>query len=579
LGGNAKYTIPIYQRPYSWGDAEIRKLLSDIFTSYWGNDGTIVNEPMFIGTMQLSPGENGSMHIIDGQQRLTTLLLLIKVLHNDFGEVATDFTFDWLSTKVNNGVQQEYLTQALESPLDPEGAEVNPYLRNALMVREIYYEFVRDDEGTVILTDPKSFYDFLAGNLYFVVIETRASLSKTLQIFNAINTTGMDLNGGDLFKLHFYEYLTRNRGYSEDVFEDISSLYQKIDNYNAQHKRQVSDINQILRIYQYILIARHKLSPVLYTLATSTFFERLFETIINKAVHENYAKAEKAELSLDDIDRIIEARYKWEDSLYPTVEDACAMHFIWQSRYHRHWIILFVYLYQFNDKQSPDVDFWAFIRQLSKFYLIYSIRFQKAINHIHTQTYSLMSKIIHEDKAAVTAFLEKGIGTLDSHSNGYYNLQATLNGNIVYNAKMKNLICRLSAMLHETYTSADQSDINAVVHKLFNTPIDIEHIQSYHHKDGTKNEAIWAEWKDNLNSLGNLMVLEQDINRSIKNNGYDIKQVKYKKSTHAIVRKQIIEYPDWDLEKCTLRKLSEIKSVSGYLFPAPTTPDKEEVQV
>ncbi|NMD01538.1 MAG: HNH endonuclease [Bacteroidales bacterium] len=54
-------------------------------------------------------------------------------------------------------------------------------------------------------------------------------------------------------------------------------------------------------------------------------------------------------------------------------------------------------------------------------------------------------------------------------------------------------------------------------------PIDIEHIQYYHDKDGEKPEDIWEEWQEDINSIGNLMILEQEINRSISNNTYDKK--------------------------------------------------------
>lgn len=54
LDNGTKFVIPIYQRPYSWTDEQLRKFISDIFTSFWGNDGISNEEPMFIGTMQLS---------------------------------------------------------------------------------------------------------------------------------------------------------------------------------------------------------------------------------------------------------------------------------------------------------------------------------------------------------------------------------------------------------------------------------------------------------------------------------------------------------------------------------------------
>jgi hypothetical protein len=54
------------------------------------------------------------------------------------------------------------------------------------------------------------------------VIETRAGLSKTLQIFKAINTAGLDLDNTDVFKIRLYEYLSETTENSDDMFESVS---------------------------------------------------------------------------------------------------------------------------------------------------------------------------------------------------------------------------------------------------------------------------------------------------------------------------------------------------------------------
>lgn len=54
LNGTTNYVIPIYQRPYSWTESQIKKFINDIFASFWGYEQDKDAEPMFIGTMQLS---------------------------------------------------------------------------------------------------------------------------------------------------------------------------------------------------------------------------------------------------------------------------------------------------------------------------------------------------------------------------------------------------------------------------------------------------------------------------------------------------------------------------------------------
>lgn len=569
LDNATKFVIPIYQRSYSWTDEQLRKFISDIFASFWGNDGVSNEEPMFIGTMQLSTKNiHNEQDIIDGQQRLTTFLLLFKVLLIKFPscEELSKISLDWLSTRVNNGKQQFYLQEVIIDDLSFNDETLNPYLRNAYLINELINEQTKDEEGKSLPFDVDKFVKYLLSNVYFVVIETRAGLSKTLQIFNAINTTGLDLNGGDIFKIRMYEYLRDKQGKDETAFDEISRLYHLIDEHNAHLKYKATDIQGILGIYQIILIAKYNLPVTLYSYGTDTFFERLFDSIfnINKWEHFNN-NTQNIVLSIKDIERIIHIRYEWDNNNYKTCEDACAMNFIWLSRYSRYWTLIFVFLYRFNEEEDSWNKMLLFTRQLSKLYIIYSIRFLKAINELHSFTYSLIKEIIGGSLEEVMSLLNNKINKLENHK-GWGDLENALKGDITYNAKIKNIICRLSAMLEEDYKTSDESQIERIRKLLFDTVIDIEHIQSYHDSNGDKREDIWSEWQENINSIGNLMILEQKINRSISNNPYEIKIMRYHESNFSIVKNLTFQYSDWNLEKCLYRKDKEAQKIFDYLF-------------
>jgi len=84
-----KYSIPVYQRPYSWTNVEIKNLLEDIFEIY--NNESLKNEEklLFTGTMFIRIGENirneyTEYEVVDGQQRITTFTLILMVLLNYF---------------------------------------------------------------------------------------------------------------------------------------------------------------------------------------------------------------------------------------------------------------------------------------------------------------------------------------------------------------------------------------------------------------------------------------------------------------------------------------------------------------
>ncbi len=261
LYNKTKFIIPIYQRPYLWTDEQLRKFIFDIFTSFWGNDGSSSEEPMFIGTMQLTKNINNEQNIIDGQQRLTTFLIFIKVLKIKFPDYKElcEISLDWLSTRVNNGKQQLYLEEVITSDLTFNKETLNPYLKNAYLINELIEEQTKDEEGKPLPIKIDTFVKHLLSNVYFVIIETRAGLSKTLQIFNSINTTGLDLNGGDIFKIRMYEYLIDKKGWDETSFDKISGLYHSIDEQNSNLKYNATDIRGILSIYQNILIAKYNL--------------------------------------------------------------------------------------------------------------------------------------------------------------------------------------------------------------------------------------------------------------------------------------------------------------------------------
>ena len=75
-----KYVVPIYQRKYSWTDKEIEQLLEDIINRE-------ENDKYFLGTLTVDKKEDGSYEVIDGQQRLTTLCLIMIYLNKHIDDL------------------------------------------------------------------------------------------------------------------------------------------------------------------------------------------------------------------------------------------------------------------------------------------------------------------------------------------------------------------------------------------------------------------------------------------------------------------------------------------------------------
>lgn len=86
---DTSYFIPMYQRNYSWGKAEIEQLIQDIEDGCKNNN----SQNYYLGTLVVNQYENSSLsgdvkfEIIDGQQRFTTLLLLLYYLEQEHSDL------------------------------------------------------------------------------------------------------------------------------------------------------------------------------------------------------------------------------------------------------------------------------------------------------------------------------------------------------------------------------------------------------------------------------------------------------------------------------------------------------------
>src|SRR3954447_3640907 len=89
---DAKYTIPIYQRNYAWDAEQIEQLISDVHDAM--SDG---DDNYFLGNLIVTERDSKAIdyEVIDGQQRLTTLYLLLTYLRNS-GQAVADSHVDRL---------------------------------------------------------------------------------------------------------------------------------------------------------------------------------------------------------------------------------------------------------------------------------------------------------------------------------------------------------------------------------------------------------------------------------------------------------------------------------------------------
>lgn len=582
------FRVPIFQRPYSWGEQQIQSFVTDLLAAFTGANGRPKEEPMFIGTMQLKNAvlidkQKGQWahDVVDGQQRMSTLILLLKILRDRAPTAArwADLAIEArLSTAVSSGAQQRYLLEALAADSEaPAVAGQNPYLKVIPLIRGFLDNAERAadadngaDPQALLPLDVAGFVTYLTSKVYFVVIETRASLSKTLQIFDAINTSGMDLNGGDVFKVRYYEYLQATKHVGEEAFNRISALYQAIDNQNRAFKRGVTSIEGVLSLVQHILVARHGMAKVLHDYGSSTFFERFFDVVLRVNPWANYSRptCEAIDLRIEEIDRLIRVRYEWE-RVIPALgaEARCMLEFIRWSRYRAYEYLIVL----FRNRYGADLALTEkFIIQLSKLFVIFSILYWRTVNELHG-----VMRGVNDGPGLIGMICGAKPAEFADQVIAYINAQIAVQKTKFHNAlndyqltdneRAKSLACRVSAMLEEL--PLDGATACKVWKAIFGTSIDIEHIESYNHEIEAERVRVHKEYGPEINRLGNLVVLESGLNRSISNGDYQkVKIPAYAaQKDFEIVRKHAKQYPEWGPTQCVKRKGQEVEKLVKYL--------------
>ncbi len=152
------YQIPIYQRPYQWTEENCEKLLDDLFFNYEDDR----ESDYFCGSLVLiqSDESNKTYDVVDGQQRLSTFILLAKVLADLYNGLDPEY-LEYLQESWKDrykerkrlsfntiGSNAEYDFQdALEHFNDSQASKnknnKNNYLKNAICLKD-YLEKKRD---------------------------------------------------------------------------------------------------------------------------------------------------------------------------------------------------------------------------------------------------------------------------------------------------------------------------------------------------------------------------------------------------------------------------------------------------
>lgn len=406
------YSLPMYQRPYSW-DVETVEAFVDSLLSAYGR-----KEDLFFGTILLNPS-GGYEEVVDGQQRILTFRLLFHLLDLFAGN--GDRTYASIQYSELSGHEQENLEKALEAKSGlsiptktlrgKAGKQFLDETRENLFLRNLCLmdHFLRKEaeEGF----DFEGFRRFLEDHVYFVQLEGKGlSLSQIVRIFDSINTTGMKLNTEDLFKIQFYSFL----GEGKDVLSGINAEYEKVKAANKESKAPYS-IHTTIRAFRFYLYQRNRreeFGPDGERL-TSEDMEESLEGFFEQAFRKwNSSSEERKEVfrsfcELNDLSIDI-YRHCWDwskgddlsgNEYYRALEDKWLLFLFplcWKTRYSAFWPSFFALAYQFKEKNPTLSRPVLFARTAEEFrpllllFLRASVVFDKRVHSVQKEAYDYL---------------------------------------------------------------------------------------------------------------------------------------------------------------------------------------------
>lgn len=222
------FTIPAYQRPYTWNAEHTIQLLTDI-------KDAIDNKEVeyFIGSIvTIEKSKNSVYEVVDGQQRLTTINIifsaLVDLIESDAVKaqlrdrlVLVNVYADPPENKPRLQVRSQdamvFLKVVIEGELISDQSGYSDSQLNFILNKNAAKDFFKK----MGVKELKNFSEYLEKHVYLVFISAE-KFDSALRLFNVLNARGVPLGNSDLIKSHLYGQVN-NLSVFEQAWADIET--------------------------------------------------------------------------------------------------------------------------------------------------------------------------------------------------------------------------------------------------------------------------------------------------------------------------------------------------------------------
>lgn len=397
----ADFLIPDYQRPYGWDEEQCQTLWDDIFQFAFPNNNSEEfneNEEYFLGSIVTYRNEQSQSEVIDGQQRLTTLMLILRAFYDKFEKMQ-----DQASKKTRERIEScIWKTDTFGTPdksklkLDSEVATDNDkdefleLLRTGVVKPNSRSQYVKNYQFFQRQVD-----DFLQGFAsYFPLLPTRIldncillpieaeSQDTALRIFSTLNDRGLPLSDADIFKAQFYKYYG-DLG-EKDVFIDRWKELEEITG-NIFHPVSGTPMDELFTRYMYFLRAKEG-NKSTSTEALRKFYERNKYQYLKK--HETVEELKTVAVFWQGIIDQDSDRFS-EKVLKKLFVLNYAPNGMWQ-----HITTAYFLKNKSGDGRLEEVSFSKFLDKITAFIFTYAIT-NPGLNALRTPIYDEMINVVN----------------------------------------------------------------------------------------------------------------------------------------------------------------------------------------
>ena len=510
----ADFLIPDYQRPYAWGETECRTLWDDIFSFAIPDEGRTEfdsNSEYFLGPIVTFKNDDEKMEVIDGQQRLTTLMLLLRAYYSKFGHmqdkasVSTRQNIEKCLWKTDEFGEPDMTQLKIDSEVatDNDKDEFLNILKTGVAGKEMKSKYAYNfrffqaciDE---FLSKYPTYFAYLPtrimNNCILLPIEAE-SQDTALRIFSTLNDRGKPLSDADIFKAQFYKYFSK-LGKKDEFIKQWKKLEELCE--RIFHPISGTPMDELFTRYMYFV--RAKMGIVSSTTeALRKFYER-----------NGYALL-KDENTLTDLITLAEF---WEDvsnqDAHRFSDAVLKRLFVLNYAPNGMWTY-FVSVYFMQKKDGAgmldDDEFFAFLQKITGFIWTYAVS-NPGVNALRTPVYAEMVNIVNNKPVEFAKYKFSADTVRSMFDNFMFN-----NGRPITKAMIT----------WWAYQNCAQPLLS------LETVFEIEHIyaRNRQEKEGTLSDP------NNVESLGNKALLEKRINIRASDYRFDDKKKYYEGFTNT----------------------------------------------